>query len=359
MSEAKCLVFESCLKKLFTFCSSCGAIVTDTKITYTGCLLTVNTNCLNSHSVSWYSQPFIDRTPVGTLLICSSILFTGNTFKRIQDLASCLNLQFFSKQVFYRHQDKYLFPIINQAWEKERTSAIEELTTKETVSLNGDGRSDSPGHNAKYGTYTFMNSDDGKIVSFNVVQVTEVSSSNAMEKEGFVRCLDSLEDDDIEVSMITTDRHTGITSTMQKDYSHIVHQYDVWHLSKSIIKKLNKKAKLKKNEDLCHWIQSISNHLWWCAATCNGDVVLLREKWKSIVHHIQNKHSWRDATVFKRCAHPRLTRREVRQKCWLKPGTSAYVAFEEVVLAPKLLNDLAKLKNFHTLVVWRSIIHCY
>lgn len=194
-----------------------------------------------------------------------------------------------------------------------------------------------------------MDSETGKIVSFSVVQVTEVSSSNAMEKEGLVRCLDSLEEDDINISMITTDRHTSITSTMQKEYSHITHQYDVWHLSKSIVKKLHKKAQLKKNEDLNNFIQSISNHLWWSAATCNGDVVLLREKWKSILHHVQNKHSWRDATIFKRCAHPRLSQREVRQKCWLKPGSSAFVALEEVVLQPKLLNDLSRLTEFcHT-----------
>lgn len=233
---------------------------------------------------------------------------------------------------------------------------------RDTVKLNGDGRCDSPGHNAKYGTYTFMDSDTCKVAIFNLVQVTETTSSNAMEKEGFVRCLDNLDDEDITIHTITTDRHTSITSTMEKEYSHIKHQYDVWHLAKSVVKKLNKKAKTKQCEELSKWIQSVSNHLWWCAATCNGNAVILKEKWVSILHHVRNKHSWNNTTHFKKCAHPRLRRRDARQKCWLKPGSAAFVALEEVILNPRLLKDLAKLTDFnHTggLEVYHSMMLKY
>jgi len=362
IQEPKYLVFASCLKQLFKFCINCGASVTDVDFAFTGSLVTVKTTCMKDHDALWNSQPTINHTPVGNLLLCSSILFTGNTFTRIQNFASCLGLQFLSERVFYRNQDRYLFPVINDAWERERRSVVHELCSKELVKLNGDGRCDSPGHNAKYGTYTFMDSDSEKVVSFSVVQVTEVTSSNAMEKEGFVRCVDSLEDDDVSISCITTDRHISIASTMGKDYSHIDHQFDVWHLSKSVVKILNKKAKLKQCQDLSHWIQSVSNHLWWSAATCNGDVQLLREKWVSVLHHVRNKHSWNDAEIFLQCAHPRLNRREVRRKCWLEPGSAAYVALEEVVLKPKLLKDLAKLTNFcHTggLEVYHSMMLKY
>ncbi|KAK2558915.1 THAP domain-containing protein 2 [Acropora cervicornis] len=97
-------------------------------------------------------------------------------------------------------------------------------------------------------------------------------------------------------------------------------------------------------------------------ATCNGDVKLLREKWVSVLHHVRNKHSWNDAELYRKCAHPCLTRREVKRKCWLKPGTPAYVALEEVVLQPKLLKDLANLTDFcHTggLEVYHSMIVKY
>lgn len=59
------------------------------------------------------------------------------------------------------------------------------ITTESSCELNEDGRCDSPGHNAKYGTYTLMDSDSAKVVEFKAVQVSEVKSSNAMEIEGF------------------------------------------------------------------------------------------------------------------------------------------------------------------------------
>ena len=58
---------------------------------------------------------------------------------------------------------------------------------QEKVVLVGDGRCDSPGLSAKYCTYTFVEANTGKVVDAVVVPVTEVSSSNAMEKGGFKR----------------------------------------------------------------------------------------------------------------------------------------------------------------------------
>ena len=361
VKEPKYLVFHSCLQMLFRFCSTCGSPVCDVSLVCKGSLLTVKTTCMKHHALTWNSQPTINRAAVGNLLIASSILFTGNTYTHLQNFASCFGLKFLSERVFYKHQKHYLFPVINDAWKKEEACVMEQLANQEVVNLNGDGRCDSPGHNAKYGTYTMMETDTGKIATFNVVQVSEVTSSNAMEKEGFVRCINTLEES-VNINRIATDRHISITSTMARDFSHIKHQYDVWHLSKSIVKKLNKKAKLKKYEELSLWIQSISNHLWWCAATCEGNVTLLREKWKSVVHHVANKHSWQDAELFQNCDHPRLSCRQVRSTCWLEPGSPAHVALEEVVLQPKLINDLARLTEFcHTggLEVYHSMLLKY
>ena len=76
----------------------------------------------------------------------------------------------------------------------------------EPVMLAGDGRADSPGHSAKYGTYTMMNVDTDKIADFEVVQVMDVKNSNAMEKQGFIDTLSRIESD-CEVLGISTDRH--------------------------------------------------------------------------------------------------------------------------------------------------------
>ena len=67
----------------------------------------------------------------------------------------------------------------------EQQITLQELLEKKAVNLNGNGRCDSPGHNAKYSTYTLMGVDTGKVVGFSVVQVCETTSSNATDKEGF------------------------------------------------------------------------------------------------------------------------------------------------------------------------------
>lgn len=59
---------------------------------------------------------------------------------------------------------------------------MKELVNKSATNLNGYGCCDSPGHNAKYGTYT-LDDDTGKVVAFSVVQVSEVTSSNTMEED--------------------------------------------------------------------------------------------------------------------------------------------------------------------------------
>ena len=73
-------------------------------------------------------------------MLAASILFTGNTFAAISRLASCLNLQFFSESVFYDTQQKYLFPVINDAWEGEKQRQLGILNAKEVVNLDGDAR---------------------------------------------------------------------------------------------------------------------------------------------------------------------------------------------------------------------------
>ena len=102
--------------------------------------------------------------------------------------------------------------------------------------MSGDGRCDSPGYSAKYSTYTLMDSATDLILDYSLIQVSEVSSSVAMEKEGLRCCLDKLLTQDVTITSIATDRHTGVASLMKKEYSFIDHQYDMWHMAKSVTK---------------------------------------------------------------------------------------------------------------------------
>ena len=61
--------------------------------------------------------------------------------------------------------------------------------------------------------------------------------------------------EDVTIKQIATDRHTLISSAMNKDHKDIQHQFDIWHLSKWVVKQLSKKAKVKGCENLFPWIK--------------------------------------------------------------------------------------------------------
>ena len=281
------------------------------------------------------------------VLLAASILLSGNTYEHVNGMAKLLRLSFIGKSVFYTLQENVLFPAVAQAWRINQASVIDALKNVGSVDLCGDGRCDSPGHSAKYGTYTLLDEKTGKFPAFSVVQVTEVTSSNAMEVEGCRRVLDNVLSSNLQVRCLTTDRHISITAEMRKTYPTIKHQYDVWHMAKWIVKKLTLKGKGKKCQDLLPWIQSISNHFWWSVSTCHGNYDELKEKWTSVIHHISNKHSWDNAKLFTRCQHHQLSTTEMMETKWLAPGSDALIALEEVVFTPKLLKDMQLVTEFH------------
>ena len=173
-----------------------------------------------------------------------------------------------------------------------------------------------------------------------------------MEFEGCKRTLNFLLGKEIPVRCLTTDRHTTITARMRSDYPSVKHQYDVWHLSKWLTKNLTKKAKKKQFEELMPWIQSISNHSWWCSATCGGDANRLREMWISVLHHIVDKHRWAGHKLFKKCAHPAMSKSERKRVKWLKAGSPSHVALEEVVLEKLTeFHHTGELEQYHSLLL--------
>ena len=83
----------------------------------------------------------------------------------------------------------------------------------------------------------------------------------------------------------------------------------------AVKKKLQTIAKVKECEEVAGWIRSISDHLYWSAASTqgnNGDLIL--SKWKSVANHVQNVHEGHEGP-FQQCKHEELEARK-----WLKPG---------------------------------------
>ena len=79
-------------------------------------------------------------------------------------------------------------------------------------------------------------------------------------------------------------------------------------------KKLNAASKKKGCQKVALWARSISNHLYWCAASSQGDPDLILAKWKSISNHIVNIHEGHDEK-FWRCEHGDLD-----ERAWMLPG---------------------------------------
>ena len=201
------IVFENELLKLFKFGQQCGSPI-DTTMTQHGSMVTVKTSCTNGHTLTWESQPWVKGTAAGNLLITVAIVFSGNTYKHSADFAKHLNLQFISSSYYYKIQRNIIFPVVQKAWRKNQAEVVKQLKQTKSVDLCGDGRCDSPGHSAKYGTHTLMDEKSNLIVEFSLVQVTEVSSSNAMEYEGCKRSLESVIKEKVPIRCLTTDQHT-------------------------------------------------------------------------------------------------------------------------------------------------------
>ena len=348
----KCLafiIFWSSLVTLFARCFTCFATTKSLIRNTRGSLLTVKTVYINGHKNIWKSQPSVKRQWLGNIRMLAAVLFSANTSTIIAEYFRLADIQWIGKIRYYAFQKKYLSGVVNEAYSKEKDILMTQVKKKGHCRLTGDGQCDSPGHNAKYLTYSMFDQLKTKIISMAVTQVSEAGNSNRMEKMGFVKVLSELKEKGLNMEQISTDRHTGIRKHMREKEKSISQQFDVWHFCKSIRKKLIAATKKKCNKELNDWIRPICNHFWWCCSTCNEYEAILREKWTSILFHVQNKRRWNSCKKFHKCAHPRITKKAARNKKWLKSDSDAFKALQSIVLDKNILKDLKHLTKFsHT-----------
>ena len=90
-----------------------------------------------------------------------------------------------------------MLSVTNEAWKKEQLQIISPSNERGLI-LSGDGRCDSPGHNAKYLTYSLFDQNQKKVIAVSLTQVTEVDSvSNRMEKAGLIKVLNELKEKNV------------------------------------------------------------------------------------------------------------------------------------------------------------------
>lgn len=331
-----------------------------------GSSLTMTAYCINGHRImKWDSQPKYGRMPVGNLLLCGAVLCSGQTYERVAHMCNLVNIRFPSRTTFDTYQRDYLIPEIDLAWECEQNAAIQEVTERgDSIRLAGDGRCDSPGFCAKYCLYSHMDQATNKLLSLQLVQVTETGSSSRMEVLGYERGMDYLLARGVTIELCATDRHVQVRKKHKDMYApmNIKHEFDVYHLAGHIRKKIKALAQKPKLRKLGPWVKSLVNHLWWSAATCDGNAELLLEKWTSVVHHVSNQHVFPENRLYTECQHGELEETLERRTKWLPRDSKELEALESVVMNKLLLRDIRLLSQFcHTgmLEVFHSMLLKY
>ncbi|XP_077867910.1 uncharacterized protein LOC100376482 [Saccoglossus kowalevskii] len=232
-----------------------------------------------------------------------------------------------------------------EVWGNMRGKYIDDaLQNGRSLCIGGDGRCDTPGHSAKFGSYSVMDLDNGTMIDIQLVQSNEVKSSCHMEKEGLARSVAYLQGQGINIYKIVTDRHVQIIKWVRENMTDTQHCVDVWHVAKGLQKKMLALSKEKECGILQDWIKSVTNHLYWTAAsTPDGNGDLMMDKWTSVGNHIQNIHEGH-GTFFPRCEHDDLTRQE-RRKRWLKPGTKPLEKLITLLNSRQMKKDIPKLST--------------
>ncbi|XP_056624390.1 uncharacterized protein LOC130437186 isoform X2 [Triplophysa dalaica] len=337
--EKKYIVFESCLRQMFESCPVCKATC-DVRKRQMGTFVAFTQLCEECHyHRRWQSQPIVGSTPVGNLQLCAATYFLGGSYAKLQKIFKAMQLQTVQYGTFRRHARNFLEPAIIHKWNRDQEHLIRQLKERGNLAIAGDMRADSPGHSAKYGSYTLMDMETKSIVDLQLIQSNEVGGSYHMEKEGLKRCLDKLESCGLVVDSIVTDRHPQIQKYLRE--RNVTQYYDVWHFEKALSKKLRKLSQGKDCKMLKKWLKSLKNHLNWSATSSVSGPEKVA-KWTSLLNHIQNIHI-HDNSLFPKCEHPDRVSKDPKK--WFQPGSVALHKVEKLTCNKRVLKDFEKLSH--------------
>nr|XP_022311415.1 uncharacterized protein LOC111116717 [Crassostrea virginica] len=344
LEETKYIVSESMLMELFNVCRRCHRLATPTIHQRVGTLVKIAAECeFCGFTWLWCSQPHVGSIPAGNIGLSASILFSGALPSKVLRVLRCMGVATITQRTFSNHQASLLFPAVARVWDRQqRDYVIRAEDRGKPLVIGGDGRADSPGHCAKYGSYSTIDLEEGTVIDIQLVQSNEVKNSNAMEKRGLEKVVEWIHSHHLEIGTIITDRHLQIQKWIRENLPQTTHFYDVWHVAKGLKKKVLAASKQKECEELIRWNKSLTNHLYWVAAsTPDGDGDVMWAKWESVENHIHNVHEGHNR-LFPTCAHEELEGNQQRKK-WIKPGTKASEKLSDIILSKQMKKDVPKL----------------
>ena len=83
-----------------------------------------------------------------------------------------MNVQSITSRTFFYHQQDLLYPSILGVWQTFQTKYFAMMRNSNLpLTLGGDGRCDTPGHSAKYGSYTILDVNYMVVADIQLVQV--------------------------------------------------------------------------------------------------------------------------------------------------------------------------------------------
>ena len=132
----------------------------------------------------------------------------------------------------------YLQPAIHSVWTTQQHVLLTRfINEQKPLVLAGDGRSDSPGHCAKYGSYSVIELSCSNVLDFNrfVVhnksmqsvhlppsfQSNKVGGSYHMEKEGLYRLMEFLKGEGLQIGVLVIDRHKQINKWIRDTHPEV------------------------------------------------------------------------------------------------------------------------------------------
>ena len=171
----KFIIFWACLLPLLKLmpCSRCAEMDSIITSTTRGTLLLVYFICRACQfKTQWNSQPYVGRTPAGNISLSTAILAAGAIPSKVLRVLSHMQVATISTRTFCRQQRAFLFPAVRSVWAGHQAWIIASLRAEDKdVVLGGDGRCDSPGHSARFGSYTMMDLNTNVIIDMQLIQV--------------------------------------------------------------------------------------------------------------------------------------------------------------------------------------------
>uniref|UniRef100_A0A1X7VHY2 Uncharacterized protein n=1 Tax=Amphimedon queenslandica TaxID=400682 RepID=A0A1X7VHY2_AMPQE len=191
---------------------------TETSTESIGTFLRIKMLCpLCSYQYTWESQPLINSIPAGNLALSTAILCSGSLPTKTITLFKLMNCSTINESTYFKYQRNYLNQAIQTTWIEHQNSIIASFKkNKDRLILGGDGRCDSPGYCAKFGSYTFLELQNNVITDIQLVQSNEVPNSCHMEKEGLVRGIEFITSKGLEVELLITDRHGQVSKWVKE-----------------------------------------------------------------------------------------------------------------------------------------------